>query len=274
MKNNKKIIAPKYRTNRNILIEEYNVIYFHTPKNGCTSFKTALIPHIIDSNYEGSVHQFDFPSANFDQLDTKYNDCMKFALVRNPWSLIVSCFQNKIRAANINNKLINKGVAKIFNKYKDLFYGGMPFTEFVDSVCSIPESKSNPHFISQLYWLTDFSGKLMPNYIGRLENVEDTINSIYIKTGLSLLNIEHKNSTIIKIHYSEYYDEILKEKVRNKFAADIEIFGYELEANSDIKSIGFIDDVFRERLAKSKFLDPLMKEKNIQLMLLQDKKKN
>ncbi len=261
MKDTKKNKRKGYRINKNILIEDFKSIYFFIPKNGCTSFKTAIFNFVGDKDFEDTVHKFDFPFVQFEQLNTDYTDYFKFAFVRNPWNRIVSCFKGKIRSSDVTNKNFKNGVARIFLKYGQLFYGDMPFDKFVDAVCSIPHSKANPHFISQLYRLTDNAGNILPNYIGRLENVKTAIDEIYQTTGLSLSNMGHENKSRISDSYIKYYDEHLKEKVREKFAGDIEIFGYEFEPDQSLEPIGFVDEAFRNRLAKSKYIDPIIREK-------------
>lgn len=59
----------------------------------------------------------------------------------------------------------------------------MTFEEFVETVCSILDSIADPHFISQLFLLTDYSGKFLSNYIGCLENMKASIDDIYRKLG-------------------------------------------------------------------------------------------
>ncbi len=265
MGKNKKITREDYNLNRNILIDDYKFIYFFIPKNGCTTFKKHLLNSIGEENYLGPIHKFNFSFAPIEQVNVGYPNYMKFAIVRNPWSRLVSCYNNKIRSLGFTNGFFLNGVHRGFRRFGELFYGDMPFNEFVDAVCSIPDSKADGHFISQLYWLTDFSGELLPNYIGRLENLDIAIEDIHQKTGLSLYNMEHKNKSRISTPYTEYYDENLKEKVREKFAVDIEVFGYEFEPYVDITQIGFVDDAFRERLAKSKYLLPILKEKCAEL---------
>ncbi len=262
MQNNTKGIRKGYRRNKNILIEDFKSIYFFIPKNGCTSFKKAILQYLGDKESEDNVHKFDFPFACYNQLDTDYNDYMKFAFVRNPWNRLASCFKGKIRSSNYNSKKFENGVARIFLKYGDMFYGDMSFKKFVEAVCSIPDSEANPHFISQLFRLTDNSGELLPNYIGRLENIKPSIEKIYKNTGLSLSNLKHENKSRISESYTNYYDEKIKEMVQIKFAADIEIFGYEFESDRIIEPIGFVDEAFRTRLANSKYIDQIVSEKN------------
>ena len=273
MNSDNKVVRKGYRINKNILIEDFKSIYFFIPKNGCTSLKIAVFEYVGDEKYEGNIHRFDFPFANFNRLNTDYNDYLKFTFVRNPWNRLASCYKGKIRSSDFNSKNFKKGVARIFHRFGDLFYGDMPFTEFVEAVCSIPDSEANPHFISQIYWLTNNSGEFLPNYIGRLENMKPSIDEIHKKTGLSLANVKHKNKSANSKSYTELYTQPLREMVHEKFAADIEIFGYEFELDHSMAPIGFVDEAFRNRLANSKYLDQILKEKSKQRSLIKHQSK-
>lgn len=96
---------------RNILIDAYKSIYISIPKNGCTTIKQHLLNNYIsDHNYEGPIHDYDFPFATHYQLNTEYDSFMKFTFVRNPWSRVVSCNKNKIRAPQFSNEYFSNGI--------------------------------------------------------------------------------------------------------------------------------------------------------------------
>jgi hypothetical protein len=145
--------------------------------------------------------------------------------------------------------------------YGDLFFGGMSFDAFVDAICQIQDSESDAHFQSQLYNITDSSGELLVNYIGRLERINDALAELSDKTGMPLNDLPRLHKMSSKKHYTEFYTEELIEKFRNRFAADIDFFDYEFKTNPEKAPIGFVTDELKERLLNASYLAEIIKEK-------------
>jgi len=81
-------------------------------------------------------------------------------------------------------------------------------------------------FDSQINWLADYDGKILMNYIGRFENLDQDFKNICKKINLPKIELKHQNKTTHK-HYCECYDEESIEIIKKKFEEDIKVFNYE-----------------------------------------------
>ena len=78
----------------------------------------------------------------------------------------------------------------------------------------------------------DYINRSDLNHVGEFNNRKKTIELIKEKTGLTidpllrLKQIQAKDSLGFKKHYTEYYDDETREIVAERYAKDIECFGY------------------------------------------------
>ena len=228
------IIKPHsgHHKHQNIVLEPYKSIYFFIPKVACTSLKKVIsdtldIPPYDPSQPDSYIHLRNFPYIRKSKIDKNYKMYFKFCFVRNPFDRIVSCYSNKIsQDKTLNNEWFSNGVARIFKKYKQAFWGGMRFENFLTSVANIDDNRADPHFRSQWTTVVDNKNNYLPDFIGKFENLQKDFAFVTKKIGFPvnelphLLKSDHKN-------YRNYYNEKTITLVRQRYARDLEMFSYD-----------------------------------------------
>lgn len=203
----------KHPNRSNIFLEKYNSVYFNIPKIASSSLKTVclqLLDHTPDN--KGQVHEFDYPSIERNKLGAG-DPYFKFAVVRNPFDRIVSCYNDKI--------VRNRGFAS------REAWGDPSFEEFVYKISKTPHSKMNPHFRPQYTFLTRPEGELIVDYFGKFESLTEAFETIKKKAGFPdeiVLPQRNKSSGMTT---PELYTKKIKEKVAYIYSKDLDLFEYE-----------------------------------------------
>lgn len=145
------------------------------------------------------------------ELPNQVEEYFVFSFVRNPWDRLVSQF---FYLHQTNNAM---------RRYKKFDKNAINFLThpFVDFGSDIPR-----RYMSFYDHLKNVEGKINLNFIGKMENLQEDSNIICDKIGIPKQQLPHNNKTKHK-HYTEYYDDETREIVAQKYAKDIELFGYE-----------------------------------------------
>ncbi len=203
----------------------HDFVFVHVPKTGGSSITQALNPYAnqpaqylinrlldrlgIHVNYLGSQRMRRFRThATAMQLRRHlpakvYNGFFKFAFVRNPWDRMVSYYS--FLAGRPNHHRHQRVVS----------LGG--FREYL--LYEIARSKTTQKSI-----LSDQSGQLIVNFVGRFESLRTDFAQICRHLGIPF-QLEHVNKTIHR-DYREYYDRQTIRLVQDHFWEDIEFFQY------------------------------------------------
>lgn len=197
---------------------KHKFIFLHVPKTGGTS-----IENMFNKNYH-SNQQHHSLAWHKNRHSKIYEEYFKFSIIRNPYDKVISEY--------LWHK--NDPLKQFKNKFK-----GLSLADFLGLFFSIDktffEDKKwsgwfpmhfETHRIPQTLFLDPISDL---DFVIRFENLHEDFNKICDKTGIPKQQLPHKNKAKRK-HYTEYYDDETREIVAQKYAKDIEYFGYKFEA--------------------------------------------
>jgi chondroitin 4-sulfotransferase 11 len=215
--------------------ESLRCIFIAIPKTGTTSIRTQLKqegdflipnPHLNIVQIRDCIYPYllrrnvgmnnGFPTSGI-QSDHQlrntalscFDEYFKFSFVRNPWSRAVSLYFRK--------------EGHSMSQFMD-FQSFCSQHFYASDTCLHPTLHQN-----QLDWLTDLSGKLLMNYVGKLEAFDQAIQIINESTqGRIRLQFKHENRNprSLATSYRDFYDDRSREIIAKRFEKDIDTFKY------------------------------------------------
>ena len=193
-----------------IISPKYNCCFIHIPKSAGT-----VIRDFLKTNDREFKVIFSHPT--FSEIQTEYDlsTYFKFTFIRNPWDRFVSTFFY-LKQNVKDEELLNEARKKLSN---------YSFTSFVKELYLEKNQFSKNYFIHlrpQIHFLESMDNI---DFIGRFENFQEDFNIICDKIKIPRQQLPHDNKSKHK-HYTEYYDDETKQIVAEKYAKDIEYFGY------------------------------------------------
>ncbi len=214
-----------------IISHTQRYIFFAIPKTGTHAIRRALRPH-LDKHGQEQVGLFVSKSLPWPEIAAikhghitaqqirpvlgadAFDAYFKFAFVRNPFDRFVSycafmARSNGLFAANPRSHM------------RAILTQTQPF----DHILFRPQSE----------FVTDANGRLMVDYIGRVENLQADYDCICDRIGVPRSALERVNESSHR-DYRDYYDPELISLVTNLYRADLELFDYAFDrdaANAD-----------------------------------------
>lgn len=173
--------------------------YLPSKKNKLKSF-IRINPPIFSTDFEGHI---DARSLKAQLPCNIFNSYYKFAFVRNPWDWQVSLYHFALQTPEHHQHQLIKRM-KSFDEYinwridKDL--------------------KLQKDFVYE-------GDTLLVDYVGKMEQLEDHLETVRKKLDLPTLSLPHKNKSQHK-NYREYYSSATKKYIEQAFAEDIRTFDY------------------------------------------------
>jgi len=179
-----------------IVSHKYKFVTIDIPKTATTSINAAMGQFIHENDISVSISQkIGMRHATYEKCIAKFpssKNYFSFVFVRNPWDRMLSFWFFKKGKIDVN----------------------MSFKEFL----------SRYNHSDQYSYIEGFGNN---SFIGRFENLQQDFNIVCDKIGIPQQQLPHANKTKHK-HYTEYYDDETREIVAERYARDIEYFGYKL----------------------------------------------
>ena len=220
-----------------LISDRKKFIYIHIPKTAGTSLMKLLSPYarpIDQAMYRWLVtrkavslavrlfslqdpeylisgfRKHDSAATVRDRLGAPFNTYYSFSVVRNPFDWLVSEYY--FIRGNKRHTLHAMARSLPFHAYIRWFLGMRPRRQS-DYIC-------------------DRNGKLLIDYVGKFEQLEDVITRLGEKLGISTRELPVLNRSQAREHrdYRISYDRTTRELVEAYFEEDLERFGYSFEA--------------------------------------------
>jgi hypothetical protein len=186
-----------------IISPKYKFVFIASSKTGSTTIHKTLLNCVKDKNLinESELVLGDKHLSCRELLEQRpqYKNYFKFAFVRNPWDRVVSWYFFAKRSDDIERNTSD-----------------ISFKEFLNTKLNV---WANPN--QDQYEFTKCC-----DFAGRCENFQEDFNVVCDKIGIPRQQLPHTNKSKHK-HYTEYYDDETRRIVAERYAKDIEYFGYE-----------------------------------------------
>ena len=150
-------------------------------------------------------------------------DYFRFAVVRNPFVRMLSCFRDKFENIKLDRKFwrVHNNLGLAHDRVS------ISFEEFVDRVCIQNSEDMNPHW--RIQHDNIYFDRISFDTIVKFENLTEEMPQIIDRwhTGSASLLARRHHLTNADAHLQDYYTDKIAKKVREKFAVDFDVFGYE-----------------------------------------------
>lgn len=209
-----------------MISHKHKFIFIHIPKTGGTSIESLFFPKAKQfAEKRRHMKLLDYEDKFFD-----FSNYFKFSFTRNPWSMTLSMYKYLWESNHTfptrwrSNKTKFKYFYIGFSDYVKTYLPNYPTIRSMDIISSADREAPIPKSDTLLQWTTGKNWSL--DFIGKFENLQKDFNVVCDKIKIPRQQLPHHNRTEHE-NYTEYYDEETKQIVAEKYAKDIEYFGYE-----------------------------------------------
>ena len=189
------------------------IVFVHVPKVAGTSINLALYGQWMGHARARDVQRW---------APEEVKKLPRFAMTRNPWERLVSAYRFVTRGRGIG--------------------GGFQATPWRPERYHVPEFETferfvtewlvkshiwvDPVFQPQSSWICDPGGNILVDHVGRLEDLEPTLDFLRQHLGIAP-NIGEGNRSGERVDYKSFYTPELARLVGEVYYTDVAIFGYQ-----------------------------------------------
>jgi len=189
-----------------IINKEKKFIFIHVPKTAGYSLENSLEGDSVRPRHEYAQN-----------IKPKYPDFFTFAFVRNPWERLLSLHTFSVKGGWIKEK-----------DFKRWLLGGgwweAEETRFGQHETRLPHQRR-----PMCDWLMNDEKELMVDFVGRFEFLHRDVGVLRKTHNITIEAVPHLNHSDHK-HYSNKYDDEMKEFVTHYHKIDLETFEYTFDA--------------------------------------------
>jgi len=221
----KRRVASSYRNydrrprRNNRILHDYKCIFIHIPKTGGSSIASVLnnlpnrtYPPICIPELYKHAKAVEVQRALGAEM---WNEYFTFAIVRNPWDLMVSSYnwwlQKAYKWPALHPQIDKIKAMGSFEAFMQSKYGRFMINEFEGD--------------DMFDWISNRNA-IIVDYVGRFEALDDAWLEICTRLNVTGTPLTHLNQSERK-HYRDYYSDKTKDIVYRRFRKTIDWFGYE-----------------------------------------------
>lgn len=224
---------------RPLVCPELKLLYYNVPKAASSTVRRYLIEHgypdrrppVLSHNH---IQHFQFPRVSQGEAGMMAADgYRKFAVVRNPYERIVSCYFDKIIGAGAS-----PGPSAGFIRYnklfgRKLFRNDMDFMEFMRVISRIPDIASDAHFRSQRTFVPICRGEVALDCIIQMERFSEQFPAFLESSGLPAWEIKRENRTEKRKGTLLKFPEAIP-LIQKRYASCFALFNYSFDDVPDV----------------------------------------
>ncbi|MGH2760706.1 MAG: sulfotransferase family protein [Actinomycetota bacterium] len=205
-------------------LPEHGIVYVMVHKVATRSVQNALTMHAAgsDATCAGATWtQVAEAAKRFQrgafapEIRRLGESCFTFSFVRNPLDRLLSAYTQQVSAVTARKRIVQQHAIP----------SDATFADFVRAIAELPDEGCNVHVRSQHRSVTDEDGVIV-DYLGRFERLETDWGALVERFGLPPLPHRQKST---HRPYAEAYTPELARLAADRYARDIELFGYEDE---------------------------------------------